>query len=138
MSKIPKINFIKTENIKNFQKKKKTYRSLQKDCSLELGAYTGRSFDISYQSKIRLAAFFSILIKLKKKFTLFQNSNGYKIVQKFLAGKIIFPKSANVYIFELQKRRGLKANLKAKYKNSLGRRERSSLIFMSPIIVTNF
>ena len=36
MSKIPKINFIKTENIKNFQKKKKTYRSLQKDWSLEL------------------------------------------------------------------------------------------------------
>ena len=51
MSKIPKINFIKTENMNNFQKKKKTYRSLQKDWSWsleELGAYTGRSIDISY------------------------------------------------------------------------------------------
>ena len=46
-----KIFFLETEK-KQWKKlkKKKTYRSLQKPWILELGAYTGRSFDISNQA----------------------------------------------------------------------------------------
>ena len=50
MPQIPKINFVRIKNIKYFQKKQKTYRSLQIAWSLKLGAYTGRSIDISYQA----------------------------------------------------------------------------------------
>ena len=61
-----------------------------------------------------------IFHKKNPNFIFFQISNGPENVQKLLTRKILFPKSANVHIFELLKRRCLRLNLKAKYENSLG------------------
>ena len=99
MSKSPKINFIKTKNMKNVQNKKKTHRSLQKDWILELGAYTGRSIDISYQNFLWAETFWKFWKKSLKKTFFFKRKENYlkkKIIKfLFIGGKNFF--SQNKY-----------------------------------------
>ena len=61
-----------------------------------------------------------IFHKKTPKFHPFSNFKCIKMCRNFCTENFFSPKSANVHIFELLKRWGPMANLKAKYKNSLG------------------